>query len=143
MIELPAREFFRHMPGAFLVTVIGLIALGYFFQSILEYTFLATTTYVATDVVVHFFIKTGPNQIHVLNRAPFATRGVGYLVLLFVMLIVAPVVALLVLFAPPIISLEAGGLGIYSHLVTVVGVAIGSMLVVYAYLRWLTRMRGN
>lgn len=128
----------RHMPGAFLVTSAALIVIGFVFEWVVIFTFLATTTYVLTDVIMSYFLTAEPGYLKILKRAPFSTRGEGYLVLLAFILIIAPLVALLVYYAPVIISQESVGIGAYSHPAVVLGFAFGSTTVVYCYLRWLT-----
>jgi hypothetical protein len=131
----------RHLPVAIFVTSGTLFLAGYFLPQVLIYSFLATTTFVATDVILTGFIRTGPGRINVFASHLYATRGVGFWVLIGFMLIVAPIIAVAFSFAPGLVDSETAPLGVYSRLVTVAIISVLSMGTVGAYVRWLTRSK--
>lgn len=129
--------------GAFLATSLIIFVIGLLYEPALDYTFLATTTYVGTDIVLGVVFKTGSGPrsgwIKVLGRGRFASRADGYYVLLAFILVIAPVLAIGVAALPGLVAEATVNLGPWSLLAKVLGFAFGSMGVVYGYLRWLTR----
>lgn len=138
-----SRPFLSRAWGAFLATSVALFVIGLLFEPALDYTFLATTTYVATDIVLGYVFKTGSGPrsgwIKVLGRVRFATRADGYYLLLVFILIISPVLAIGIAFLPGLVTEATANLGPWSLLSRILGLAFGSMGVVYGYLRWLTR----